>query len=134
MAKLTLEDLRALRDKRKREILKRDSDGKESEIIIGMGTCGIAAGARQALDAFLDELDKKGLDSVVVKQTGCMGFCANEPTVEIHVPGMPDTIYGNVSADIARAIVVAHLVGKRLVSDYVFDKPSVDIIGGVAGK
>ena len=134
MAKLTLEDLRKLREKQKREIEKRTTDGKESEIIIGMGTCGIAAGAKEALDAFLDELDKKGLHSVAVKQTGCMGFCSTEPTVEIHVPGMPDTIYGNVSADIARAIVNAHLIGKRLVSDHVFDKPSVDIINGVKSK
>jgi NADP-reducing hydrogenase subunit HndB len=128
MAKLTLEELKKLREKGKREIEKRISDGKESQIIIGMGTCGIAAGAKDALDAFLDELDKKGLNSVVVKQTGCMGFCANEPTVEVRVPGMPDIIYGNVSADIARAIVTAHLVGKRLVSNHIFDKPSIDII------
>jgi len=128
MAKLTLDDLKKLREAKKAEFQKRSTEGKESEIIIGMGTCGIAAGAKASLDAFLDELDKKDVGSVKVKQTGCMGFCANEPTVEVRVPGMPDTIYGNVNEDVARQIVNAHILAKRLVSEYVFDKPSVDII------
>jgi NADP-reducing hydrogenase subunit HndB len=128
MAKLTLDDLRKLRDAKKAEIETRSAEGKEAEIIIGMGTCGIAAGAKSTLDAFIDELGGKGITSVSVKQTGCMGFCANEPTVEIRVPEMPITIYGNVNADIARKIVNDHIIGKKLVSDHVFDKPSVDII------
>ncbi len=78
--------------------------------------------------AFLDEVDRAGLDDVVVRQTGCMGYCSTEPTVEIKMPGMPDTIYGNVSSDIARRIVNDHLQRGKLVSEFVFDKPSVDII------
>jgi NADP-reducing hydrogenase subunit HndB len=128
MAKLTLDDLKKLREAKKGEIQKRSTEGKVSEIIIGMGTCGIAAGAKVSLDAFIDELDKKGVTDVLVKQTGCMGFCANEPTVEVRVPGMPATIYGNVVEGIARKIVNDHIIGKKLVSDHVFDKPSVDII------
>lgn len=128
MAKLTLDDLRKLRDAKKTEIEKRGTEGKDAEIIIGMGTCGIAAGAKATLDAFIDELGSKGITSVAVKQTGCMGFCANEPTVEIRVSGMPPTIYGNVDQDVARRIVNDHIIGKKLVSDHVFDKPSVDII------
>ena len=128
MAKLNLDDLRKLRDAKKGEMQKRETEGKDVEIIIGMGTCGIAAGAKDALDAFIDELDKKGITNALVKQTGCMGFCANEPTVEIRVPQMTATIYGNVDAAVARRIVNDHIVNKKLVGDHVFDKPSVDII------
>ena len=128
MAKLNLDDLRKLRDAKKGEMQKRELEGNDIEIIIGMGTCGIAAGAKDALDAFIDELDKKGVTNVLVKQTGCMGFCSNEPTVEVRVPQMNATIYGNVDAAVARRIVDDHIVNKKLVSDHVFDKPSVDII------
>ncbi len=127
MAKLTLEDLRKLREKKNKELKKRESD-KESQIIVGMSTCGIAAGAKEAMTAFLDEIEKADLDNVLVKQTSCMGFCSNEPTVEIKTPEMQDTIYGNVSPEVARKIVREHIVAKKLVSKHVFDKPSVDII------
>ena len=127
MKRLTLQDLRALREQKKAEIARRDTSGKTGEVIIGMGTCGIAAGARAAFDAFVDELDKGALTHVVVKQTGCMGLCYSEPTVEVRMPGMPATIYGTVSAEVARKIVQEHIIGGRLVGDHVFDKPAVDI-------
>lgn len=128
MAKMTLEDLRKLRNKKKDELDKRDSEGKDVHIIIGMGTCGIAAGAKDSLDAFLDEIDREGVDNVTVKQTGCMGLCYVEPTVEVKVPGMPDTIYGNVDADTARRIVRKHILGGKLVNEHIFDRPAKDII------
>lgn len=128
MAKMTLEELRKLRDNKKNEIQKRVLEGKEVEIIVGMGTCGIAAGAKDALDAFLAQIDSNSLSNVVVKQTGCMGFCNYEPTVEVRVPGMPATIYNKVSPEVAKKIVTEHIIEKKLVSEYVFDKPSIDII------
>jgi len=128
MAKVTLEELRKLRENKKNEIQKRELEGKEIEIIVGMGTCGIAAGAKDALDAFLGQIDANGLTNVIVKQTGCMGFCNYEPTIEVRVPGMPATIYNRVNAEVARRIVAEHIIDKKLVSEYVFDKPSIDII------
>lgn len=128
MSKLTLDELRKLREQKKTEIQKRETEGKDIEIIVGMGTCGIAAGAKDALDAFLKEIDVNKLPNVMVRQTGCMGFCANEPTVEIRMGDMPATIYGNVNAEVAKKIVTDHIMGKRLVSDHVFDRPSMDII------
>lgn len=130
MAKMTLEDLRKLREEKKRVLERRDVSENDMAIIIGMGTCGIAAGAKRSLDAFLDEIEKKGLKHITVKQTGCMGLCYVEPTVEIKVPGMPDTIYGKVDEEVARKIVNEHLMQKRLVSNHIFDKPSVDIVKG----
>ena len=127
MAKMTLEELRTLRDSKKKEMTQRDGD-KSAQIIIGMGTCGIAAGAKEAFDAFLDELGKRDVTDTKITQTGCMGLCFSEPTVEVDVPGVPRVIYGNVDADVARRIVKEHIIGKALVSDHIFDKPAVDII------
>lgn len=129
MAKMTLDELRNLRDVKKKELNKRDVKDKKIQIIIGMGTCGIAAGAKQTLDAFLQELDEKNLtDQVVVTQTGCMGLCYVEPTVEVVMADMPNVIYGKVDPEVARKIVRKHIQGKALVNDHVYDRPAADII------
>ena len=128
MGKMTLEELRALRGSVKSNLAKRDSDGKSVQIIVGMGTCGIAAGAKTTLDAFIKELDEKGLaESTIIRQTGCMGLCAYEPTVEVIVPEMPTVIYGNVDVDSAKAIVEEHIIGKKLLDKQILDRPSIDI-------
>jgi NADP-reducing hydrogenase subunit HndB len=128
MAKMTLDELRKLRDSKKQEMTQRDGDPKAAQIIIGMGTCGIAAGAKEAFDAFIDELNGHGIKDTRITQTGCMGLCFSEPTVEVMVPSMPRVIYGNVDANVARRIVKEHIIGKALVSDHIFDKPAADII------
>ena len=107
MAKLTLEDLRKMREAGKKQIDTRQTHGKEIFIVIGMGTCGIAAGA---------------------KQTGCMGLCHSEPTVEIKMPGMPDTIYGKVDAALVDQLIDDHILGKKLVSGHIIDRPAGDIM------
>lgn len=128
MAKMTLEELRNLREAKKKEMTQRDGDDKSAQIIIGMGTCGIAAGAKEAFDAFLDELSSHEIKDTRITQTGCMGLCFSEPTVEVDVPGMPRVIYGNVDDKVARRIVREHIIEKSLVSDHIFDKPAADII------
>lgn len=128
MAKLTLEKLRKLREEQKGKFNRRDNENKNVQIIIGMGTCGIAAGAKETFNAFIDELEKKGLQNVLVKQTGCMGKCETEPTVEIIVPEMPDVLYGNVNDEVARKIVNEHIIKKRMLDAYIQDKPSIDIM------
>jgi NADP-reducing hydrogenase subunit HndB len=125
---MTLEELRNLREAKKKEMTQRDSDDKSAQIIIGMGTCGIAAGAKEAFDAFLDELNSQNIKDTRITQTGCMGLCFSEPTVEVVVPGVPRVIYGNVDDKVARRIVREHIIGKALVSDHIFDKPASDII------
>lgn len=128
MAKMTLEELRNLRETKKKEMTQRDGDDKSAQIIIGMGTCGIAAGAKEVFDAFLDELSNHEVKNTRITQTGCMGLCFSEPTVEVDVPGMPRVIYGNVDDKVARRIVREHIIKKALVSDHIFDKPAADII------
>jgi NADP-reducing hydrogenase subunit HndB len=129
MAKMSLDDLKKLRDEKKNDLRKRDADGKEIHVIVGMGTCGIAAGAKQTLDAFIAGLDEhKLVDSTIVRQTGCMGLCHSEPTVEVVVPGMPIVIYGKVDAAFAKEIIQKHIIGKELLNDHILDRPAVDIL------
>ena len=129
MAKMTLEELRKLRDSTKNGLKRREVEGKEIQIIVGMGTCGIAAGAKATLDAFIKALDdNKLVESVMVRQTGCMGLCYAEPTVEVAVPGMPSVIYGNVDSQVAKKIVSVHVIGRKLLDNQILDKPAADIV------
>jgi NADP-reducing hydrogenase subunit HndB len=129
MAKMTLEELRKLRDNTKTDIKRREAEGREIQVIVGMGTCGIAAGAKATLDAFLRALDENKLvDSVLVRQTGCMGLCHSEPTVEVIVPGMPDVIYGMVDGQAASEIVTKHIAGRQLLDNKILNRPAADII------
>jgi len=128
MAKMNLEELRKLREEKKKAISKRDVSNKDIQVIIGMGTCGLAAGAKDTYNAFLDEMDQHSIENVVIRQTGCMGLCHAEPTVEVIMPDMPKTIYGNVDDTVARKIVRKHILNKHLVNNHVFDKPAPDII------
>jgi NADP-reducing hydrogenase subunit HndB len=126
---MSLEELRKLRDTKKTDLQRRDAEGKEIQVIVGMGTCGIAAGAKRTLDAFLKSLDENKLvETVLVRQTGCMGLCNVEPTVEVVVPGMPAVIYGPVDAVTADKIVQKHIIGRELVEDLIRDRPSADIV------
>ena len=128
MAKLTLDDLKKLREQKKKELSRRDTEGAKAQIIIGMGTCGIAAGAKETFDAILAELDKHHIDGVIVKQTGCMGLCYSEPSVEVVMADVPNTIYGNVSPEVGRRIVTDHIMQGKMISEHVFDKPAADIL------
>ena len=128
MAKLTLEDLRRMRGEKQQAMSMRESSGKDIQVVVGMGTCGIAAGAKDTFGALVDALAEKNLTNVLVRQTGCMGLCHSEPTVEVIVPGMPAVIYGNVDAATAREIVDQHIIGRQLLDSHICDRPSIDII------
>ena len=128
MAKLTLDDLRRMREEKQKAMEMRDNSNKDVQVIVGMGTCGIAAGAKETFTALIDSLNEKSLTNVLVRQTGCMGLCHSEPTVEVVVPGMPAVIYGHVDAATAKEIVAKHIVGHQLIDDKILDRPSIDII------
>ena len=128
MAKLTLEDLRRMRGEKQKEMEMRDASNKDVQVIVGMGTCGIAAGAKDTFTALVNTISEKGLTNVLIRQTGCMGLCHSEPTVEVVAPGMPTVIYGHVDAATAKAVVEKHIVGHQLIDDKILDRPSIDII------
>ena len=129
MAKMTLDELRKLREEKKQDLSRREVEGKEIQVIVGMGTCGIAAGAKQTFDAIVAEVSAAGLgDQVVIRQTGCMGLCYVEPTVEVAMPGMPAVIYGKMTQDVAKDLVKMHLVEKKLLDNHIYDRPAADIM------
>lgn len=126
---MTLQELRKMREQMKTEVEKRETSGKTTQIIVGMGTCGIASGAKETFNTFLQLIEDRGLaDTVMLRQTGCMGLCSHEPTVEIVAPEMPRVIYGDVKPDVAVEIVDKHIVGKQLLDNRIIDKPAADIV------
>lgn len=114
-----LDDLRRLREETKQGMLSRH--GAETQIIVGMGTCGIAAGAREVMAAILEELAKRNLN-VTVLQTGCIGMCQKEPLVDVIRPDEKRITYGNVTPrDVAR-IIGQHVVNGQIVEDLVIGR------------
>lgn len=114
----TREELSAIRERARAALAVRDHEGG-TRVVIAMGTCGIAAGAREVLKGLLQELDRRELTDVIVSQTGCKGLCDKEPMVEVHRPGCPSVTYGSVTPQAIRRIVDEHIVSGRLVSEYV---------------
>jgi len=113
----TLEDLKKVREKALEQMKVRE--GKYSaKIVVAMGTCGIAAGAREVMTAILDELDKRGITDVSVTQTGCKGLCEQEPTVDV-IKGDASVTYGYIDADKGRQIVAQHIVNGQVCGDWV---------------
>ena len=123
MAKMSLEDLRKLRENTQQQIKKRDMEGKQIQIIVGMGTCGIAAGGRKIMEAAMEEIAKRGLKDVSVETTGCIGMCQNEPLMDIVRPGEARVTYGNLKPEDVPRIIAEHLVNGRIVEDMVIGKP-----------
>jgi NADP-reducing hydrogenase subunit HndB len=130
MAKMTLDDLHRLRESKRRELEMRDAGNKTVQVIVGMGTSGIAAGAKQTLSAFLAELEQHDLSNVSLRQTGSLGLDHAEPTVEVRMEGMPTVIYGRVTPEVAEKIVRKHILGRTLVNDHIYDRPAADIVEG----
>lgn len=114
----SLEELKAIREKMKKQMNVRDQSDDNIRVLVGMATCGIAAGARPVLTAFLDEVDKRGLKNVTVSQTGCIGVCRLEPIVEVFVPGEEKVTYVKMKPEMVPAIVEQHLVNHNVVTDY----------------
>ena len=114
----TLEELSAIRDRMKNKVAIRD-ESNETRIVVGMATCGIAAGARPVLAAFVEEVDKAGLNGKVsVTQTGCIGMCRLEPIVEVIAPNGEKTTYVKMTEDKVAKIVHEHLVNNKVVAEY----------------
>ena len=114
----SLAELQAIRDKMKNAINVREGDGDKIRVVVGMATCGIAAGARPVLNCFTDEVVKRNLSNVSVSQTGCIGICQYEPVVEVFTPDGNKTTYVKMNAEKAVRVVIDHLVNGNVVSEY----------------
>ena len=114
----SLEELLAIRDKAKAAMTDREGTGDGIRVVVGMATCGIAAGARPVLNAFVDEVAKRNLKNVTVAQTGCIGMCLYEPIVEVFEPGKEKVTYVQVSPEKVAEIVASHIVNGNPVVEY----------------
>lgn len=122
----SLAELQALRDKVKKDIGIRADDSGNIRVVVGMATCGIAAGARPVLQAFTEEVSRRNLTNVTIAQTGCIGICQYEPVVEITAPGKEKVTYVKMTAEKAAQVVANHLVNGNVMNEYT--------IGSVSGK
>lgn len=120
----SLEELQKIRQAAKDSLDLRATAELEDRIIIrvGMATCGIASGARETMSAIIDEIAKQGIKNVSVTQTGCMGYCAEEPIVEVVSKDKPPILYGHVDAERGRKIVTEHIKNGRLLQDAIITK------------
>jgi NADP-reducing hydrogenase subunit HndB len=114
----SLEDLKRLREDALEKRKAKTASG-QAQVIVGMGTCGIAAGARETMKAILDEIEKDNLSGIIVTQTGCIGMCEREPIVQVVVGEQPKVTYGKVTPEVARMIMKDHVVGGNIVQDHV---------------
>lgn len=114
----SLAELQAIRDKAKAQLNLRKENPNAARVLVGMATCGIAAGARPVLNAFIEEINKRGLtDSVTVTQTGCIGICQYEPVVEVEIPGEEKVTYVKMTPEMAVRVVNDHLVNHNVVTE-----------------
>ena len=115
---ISLADLAKIRDNMKDKVIIREGSA-QTRVVVGMATCGIAAGARPVLNAFSTAVQAAGLtDKVTVTQTGCIGICQYEPVVEIFEDGKDKVTYVKVTPEKAEKIVSEHLVGGNVVTEY----------------
>ena len=114
----TLAELQAIRDSMKDKVSLREGMSG-MRVVVGMATCGIAAGARPVLGAFVEEVNRAGLtEKITVTQTGCIGICQYEPVVEIFEDGKDKVTYVKMTADKARRVVEEHIKNGNVVTEY----------------
>ncbi len=114
----SLAELQAIRDKVRAQVSVREGQEDRIRILVGMATCGIAAGARPVLTAFIDELEKRGITNVQVTQTGCIGICQFEPVVEVVTPGKDKVTYVKMTPEMAVRVVNDHIVNGNVVQEF----------------
>lgn len=114
----SLAELKAIRDKAQAQLNIREEKPDAVRVLVGMATCGIAAGARPVLNSFVDELAKRGLTNVVVTQTGCIGICQYEPVVEVEMPGQPKVTYIKMTPEKAVRVINDHIVNHNVVTEF----------------
>jgi len=113
----SLDDLKKIREEALKKQQLKETSGK-TEVIVGMGTVGIAAGARETLKAILDTIEKDNLSDIILRQTGNVGLDSFEPIVQVILPGEEKVSYGRVSPEMAHRIMKEHVLGGEIVKDY----------------
>ena len=117
MPKMSIEDLKAIQEKVKQQKILRDGVSN-ARIVVHMGTCGIAAGARDVMRALLDEIEVKGIKDVIVTTSGCAGLCSKEPMATVEILGKPPVKYINLDGVKIRRILNDHVVDGRMLIEF----------------
>ncbi len=114
----SLDDLKKLREAALEKRAVKSASG-QAQVTVAMGTCGIAAGARETMKAILDTIEAENLSGIVVSQTGCIGLCEKEPIVQVVIGDQAKVTYGKVNPDVARRIMKEHVTGGKPVKEYI---------------
>ena len=117
----SLAELQAIRNRMIEQVNMRKDDNIDTRIVVGMATCGIAAGARPVMLEFVEELKRRGLENVTVSQTGCIGICQYEPVVEIFQAGKEKVTYVKMTAEKAAKVIEEHIKGGKVVEEYTYN-------------
>lgn len=117
---MNLEELKRIREKAQKDVELRQKEAR-IRIVVGMGTSGIATGAREVLKAFVEEVGRRNIQDVTVTQTGERGLASQEPMVEVFEEGKPIVVYGNMNAEKAKRVVVEHIVNGKPVSEFAIE-------------
>lgn len=114
----SLAELQAIKERTLKNMSARNDSEDAIRVVVGMATCGIAAGARPVMNAFTEEIARRSLKGVTVSQTGCIGMCQYEPIVEVFVPGQEKVTYVQMSPEKVAKIVTDHIVNGNIVTEY----------------
>ena len=114
----SLAELQEIRNRALNQVNLRKEREDGIRVVVGMATCGIAAGARPVISAFVQEVEKRNMTNVTVTQTGCIGMCRLEPIVEVYVPGQEKVTYIEMTEDKVAKVVAEHLVNGKIVAEY----------------
>ena len=114
----SLAELAAIRARMIEQVNLRKDDNIDTRVVVGMATCGIAAGARPVMLEFIEELKRRGIENVTVAQTGCIGMCRLEPMVEVYVKGQEKVTYIHMTPEKVARVVGEHIVNGRPVDEY----------------
>jgi NADP-reducing hydrogenase subunit HndB len=113
----SLDDLKRIREEALKKQQLKETSGK-TEVIVGMGTVGIAAGARETLKMIMDMIENENLSDIIVRQTGNIGLDSFEPIVQVVLPGEEKVTYGKVNPEMARQIIKEHIIGGKIITEY----------------
>ncbi|MBI5639882.1 MAG: (2Fe-2S) ferredoxin domain-containing protein [Nitrospirae bacterium] len=117
MARLTIDDLRKIKEKQSSDFSLRKG-GYSAKVTVHMGTCGIAAGARDVMSALTEEVTKAGMDNIIVTTSGCAGLCAREPLATVEIINHPPVRYCDLNGEKMREIFKEHILGGNPVEKY----------------
>lgn len=117
----SLEELKMIRDRVRAELIIRGEKPDSTKILVNMAACGIAAGAKLVLNAFVEEISKRGLKDVMVTQADCIGKCQYEPTVEVIIPGQEKVIYVEMTPEKAVRVVNEHIINNNVIDEFTID-------------